>query len=92
MPSGNLYTSVAFILKKVHHNPIWKKRWQHDTSTAPLPMRYTSMGYTSMRYTSTALYIYEELIQAPSNFLKEHFKQKICKRIFWALFVNKDFL
>ncbi len=38
------------------------------TSTAPLPMRHTTMGYTSMRYTSTALYFYEENIQAPNNF------------------------
>ncbi len=38
------------------------------TSTAPLPMRHTTMGYTSMRYTSMALYFYEENIQAPNNF------------------------
>ncbi len=38
------------------------------TSTAPLPMRHSTMGYTSMRYTTTALYFYEENIQAPNNF------------------------
>jgi hypothetical protein len=33
-----------------------------NTSTAPLPMRWSSMGYvyTSMRYTSMALYFYTE--------------------------------
>ncbi len=49
------------------------------TSTAPLPMRHTTMGYTSMRYTSTALYFYEENIQAPNNFFYKHLKQKIRK-------------
>jgi hypothetical protein len=33
------------------------------TSTAPLPMRYTTMGYTSTRYTSTALYFYKQFTQ-----------------------------
>jgi hypothetical protein len=49
------------------------------TSTAPLPMRYTTMGYTSMRYTSTALYFYEENTQALNKFFYKHFKQKVCK-------------
>ncbi len=39
-----------------------------DISTAPLPMRYTSMGYTPMRYTSTALYFYTEHTQVRSQF------------------------
>ncbi len=41
-----------------------------DTSMAPLPMWYTSMGYTPMRYTSTALYFYTEHTQVPSQFFK----------------------
>jgi hypothetical protein len=41
-----------------------------DTSTAPLPMWYTSMWYTSMIYTSTALYFYTEHTQVPSQFFK----------------------
>ncbi len=49
------------------------------TSTAPLPMRYTTMGYTSMRYTSTALYFYKKFTQAPNKIFLKHFKQKICK-------------
>ncbi len=51
------------------------------TSTAPLPMRYTTMGYTrtSMRYTSTALYFYKQFTQAPNKIFLKHFKQKICK-------------
>jgi hypothetical protein len=39
-----------------------------DTSTAPLPMWYTSMRYTPMRYTSTALYFYIERTQVPRQF------------------------
>jgi hypothetical protein len=46
------------------------------TSTAPLPMRYTTMGYTSMRYTSTALYFYKQFTQAPNKFFEKHLKQK----------------
>ncbi len=38
------------------------------TSTAPLPMRYTTMGYTSMRNTFTALYFYKQFTQAPNKF------------------------
>ncbi len=49
-----------------------------NTSTAPLPVRYTTMGYTSVRYTSTALYLYEENTQAPNKFFYKRFKQKIC--------------
>jgi hypothetical protein len=49
------------------------------TSTAPLPMRYTTMGYTSMIYTSTALYFYKQFTQAPNKIFLKHFKQKICK-------------
>jgi hypothetical protein len=43
------------------------------TSTAPLPMRYTTMGYTSMRYTSTALYFYKQFTQAPNKIFLKHF-------------------
>jgi hypothetical protein len=49
------------------------------TSTAPLPMGYTTMGYTSMRYTSTALYFYKQFTQAPNKIFLKHFKLKICK-------------
>ncbi len=38
------------------------------TSTASLPMRYTTMGYTSMIYTFTALYFYKEFTQAPNKY------------------------
>jgi hypothetical protein len=40
---------------------ILKFRGMLHTSTAPLPMGYTSVGYTSMRYTPTALYFYKHL-------------------------------
>jgi hypothetical protein len=61
---------------KVVHIVTWEKftdasEWGYpDTSTAPLPMWYTSMGYTPMRYTSTALYFYTEHTQFPGQFFK----------------------
>ncbi len=41
---------------------IWviKKRGMLHTSTAPLPIRYTTMGYTSMIYNSTSPYFYKQ--------------------------------
>ncbi len=51
-----------------------KLRGNLHTSTAPLPMRYTTMGYTSTRYTSTALYFYEQFTQAPNKFFEKHLK------------------
>ncbi len=58
------------------------RRGNLHTSTAPLPMRYTTMGYTSMRYTSTALYFYKQFTQAPNKIFLKHFKQKICNKYF----------
>jgi hypothetical protein len=56
------------------------KHWGNlHTSTAPLPMRYTTMGYTSTRYTSTALYFYKQFTQAPNKFFEKHLKQTRCK-------------
>jgi hypothetical protein len=49
------------------------------TSTASLPIRFTTMGYTSMRYTSTALYFYKQFTQAHNKIFVKHLKQKICK-------------
>jgi hypothetical protein len=40
------------ILAKEGFEPELSQRWQPDTSTTPLPMRYASMGYTSMGFTS----------------------------------------
>jgi hypothetical protein len=50
-----------------------------DTSTAPLPMRYASMGYSSMGFTSM-VYISIELLNffILLNFYKEYMKMQVC--------------
>jgi hypothetical protein len=71
--SPSIITSVPYILHLLITEGML------CTSTAPLPMRYTTMGYTSIIYTSTALYFYKQSTQATNKIFLKHFKQKICK-------------
>jgi hypothetical protein len=65
------------------------RRGMLHTSTAPLPMRYTTMGYTSMRYTSTALYFYKQITQAPNKFFRDISSKKDVNKCFKHLLLKR---
>jgi hypothetical protein len=60
------------------------------TSTAPLPMRYTTMGYTSMIYTSIALYLYKQFTQAPNKIYLKHFTGNVVEYEGWGCCISFD--